>query len=97
MEVTVMTPEFGRWMGYAMELVRKERQVDLTFKDGPRYIKIVEHIGAQRGVFAFIDKKTGNVLKPESWSKPARHARGNIFDADGGTKYLTPYGPQYLR
>jgi hypothetical protein len=50
-----------------------------------------------RGAFAFVDKRTGDVLKPASWSAPAKHARGNVFDAHNGLEKIGPYGPAYLR
>lgn len=43
------------------------------------------------------DHKMGDVLKPASWKKPAKHARGNIFDADNGLNCMGEYGPAYLR
>jgi len=56
---------------------------------------------------AFIDKLggkiegapsiMGDVLKPDGWKKPARHARGNIFDANNGLGSMGPYGPAYLK
>ncbi|WP_315782251.1 hypothetical protein [Bradyrhizobium sp. SZCCHNPS1003] len=49
------------------------------------------------GVHCFVDKATGDVLKAESWSKPAEHARGNIFDEHNGLEKMGPYGPAYLR
>ncbi|WP_315729882.1 hypothetical protein [Bradyrhizobium sp. SZCCHNRI2010] len=49
------------------------------------------------GVHCFVDKATGDVLKPASWDKPAKHARGNIFDAQNGLGRMGPYGPAYLR
>lgn len=39
----------------------------------------------------------GDVLKPDGWKKPARHARGNIFDAKNGLGSMGPYGPAYLK
>lgn len=45
----------------------------------------------------FVDKTTGDVLKSESWSKPAKHARGNIFDDSNGLGRMGPYGTAYLR
>lgn len=48
-------------------------------------------------VHCFVDKETGDVLKPASWSKPAKHARGNIFDEHNGLAKMGPYGPAYLR
>ena len=43
-------------------------------------LKVRWRILRDRSAFAFVDKKTGDVLKPASWSAPAKHARGNIFD-----------------
>jgi hypothetical protein len=36
----------------------------------------------------------GDLLKPASWSTPAKHSRGNIFD---GTDCWEFYGPKYLK
>lgn len=49
------------------------------------------------GVHCFIDIATGDVLKAASWSTPAKHARGNIFDEHNGLNRMGPYGPAYLR
>ena len=65
----------------------------IELKEGKRYSKIVVNNAA----FCFIDKTTGDVLKPASWSAPAKHARGNIFDDHNGMKYMSVYGPAYLR
>jgi hypothetical protein len=51
----------------------------------------------ETGVHCFIDKATGDVLKAETWARPAKHARGNIFDAHNGLEKMGPYGPAYLR
>ena len=67
----------------------------LSVEPGRRYIRIVK-TDSQRSAYAFIDMRDGSVLLPESWKTPAKHARGNIFDADPG-KNMTPYGPPYLR
>jgi hypothetical protein len=69
----------------------------LTLERGRRYIRVVRATsGSERSVFAFIDAN-GDVLKAESWAKPARHARGSIFDPSGGLAGVSPYGPAYLR
>lgn len=41
--------------------------------------------------------KAGDVMKPASYKKPAKHARGNVFDAEGGLGTANQYGPGYLR
>ena len=68
----------------------------LTFKEGRKYIKIIE-----RGcVWGFIVKgedkqfKVGDILKPASWAAPTRNAaRGNVFE-----DYTIQWtGPLYLK
>jgi hypothetical protein len=51
----------------------------------------------QRSVHCFIDLATGDVLKSASWTTPAKHARGNIFDEHNGLRGMGPYGTSYLR
>jgi hypothetical protein len=48
-------------------------------------------------IHSFIDKLTGDVLKPESWKKPAKHARGNIYDESNGLARVNHFGPEYIR
>lgn len=70
----------------------------LTVDPGRRYARIVVQSEGcnDRSVYCFVDLTNGNVLKSESWKKPAKHARGNIFDADP-IKNIGPYGANYLR
>lgn len=69
----------------------------LAVKYGKKYIKICRVRGTDVcSVFCFVDQQ-GNILKAASWNAPAKHARGNIFDADNGMKQVGPYGPAYLR
>lgn len=63
---------------------------------GPRYVKIMLDNGTSRSAAAFIDKATGDILKAASWSAPAKHARGNIYDRSTW-RGMSAYGPQYLR
>jgi len=69
----------------------------LSMMEGKRYIRIVNTSYGQRSVHAFIDKDTGDVLKPAGWKAPAKHRRGNIFDDQNGLGQMGPYGPAYLR
>lgn len=71
----------------------------LEMKEGPKFIKIISKAqsGAGTSAWAFIDKGTGDVLRPASWRAPAKHARGNIFDQDNGMRTISPYGPAYLK
>jgi hypothetical protein len=49
---------------------------------GPKYARIVRIDGSSTSAYAFVEGATGNIFKSESWKKPAKHARGNIGDAD---------------
>jgi len=71
------------------------RQKDCTFT----VERLQKRIRVAEGgsVHSFIDLATGDVLKAASWKVPAKHARGNIFDAHTGLRGMGPYGPAYLR
>ena len=48
---------------------------------GPKYIKIWDtERGQKRSIAAFIDKVSGDVLKPAGVNAPAKGARGNVLD-----------------
>ena len=72
-------------------------RMKLETMDGVKRVRIVATDGHHRSAWAFIDKATGDVLKPESWARPAKHARGNIYAADHGLGTIGPHGPAYLR
>jgi hypothetical protein len=65
----------------------------LETQAGKKYIRVVRDHSAH----AFIEIATGDVLKPDGWKRPAKHARGNIFDESNGLQWMGPYGPAYLR
>lgn len=71
----------------------------LVTTSGSKYVKVISKAqsGSGTSAWAFIDKTTGDVLKPATWNRPAKHARGNIYDQDNGTRSVSPYGPAYLR
>lgn len=61
----------------------------LEIKRSKKYIKVCRYNrGECHSVFCFI-APNGDVLKPASWSAPAKHARGNIFDAHNGLKHMS--------
>lgn len=73
-------------MGY------KHEDDPITLRQGKRYTKLVSGGSAT----AFIDHN-GDIYMPASWSKPAKHVRGNInsesngmeaFGASGHVRYL---------
>lgn len=76
----------------------------LIIAGGTKYLKIQseEWRGSadkpEKGhsAWCFIDVTNGDILKPESWKKPAKHARGNVFDDDYGLSCVGPYGPSYM-
>jgi hypothetical protein len=62
----------------------------LNISQGKRYFRIMrkdypddKYSGS---AWAFIDSTNGDILKPASWKRPAKHARGNIFDENEGMK-----------
>ena len=66
---------------------------------GKKYVRIIKknHPTDEGGsAWAFIDKETGDVLKPASWAAPAKHARANIFKKDSWVN-IDSYGPAYMR
>jgi hypothetical protein len=72
------------------------------YKAGRRYVKVIAVMsGNQRSVHSFVDMKEGAsygaVLKAAGWAKPAKHARGNVFDKNDGLGMMGEYGPAYLR
>ena len=84
--------------GFINEIDWRSRQRFPNFKPnitvtyGTKYAKVIVDDSA----WAFIDLSNGDIYKPESWKRPAKHARGNIFtnygcdalDQNGYVKYL---------
>lgn len=65
---------------------------------GQKYVRIVRERGPNdRSAFGFIDTTNGDLLKAESWKKPARIPRGNLYDASTWKGSHDPYGMAYLR
>jgi hypothetical protein len=53
---------------------------DYIIESGNKYHKIVMiDCGGSRSVHAFVDKKTGSVLKSASWRAPAKGERYNLL------------------
>ena len=70
----------------------------LSFTKGRKYWRIVSSEGGRGGsAWAFLNTENGDVLKPAGWKAPAKHARGNIYDAHGGMGTVGVYGPAYMR
>ncbi len=68
---------------------------------GPKYVKILRTtrgLGhSSQSVYCFIDKATGDILKPASWAAPVKkNPRASIYDADSGMSNCGPYGVAYM-
>ena len=74
-----------------------------AYSTGRRYFKVgtIGFNGKVGSAEAFVDKTTGDVYKPASWSKPAEWVRYNLLDQESREKCLNnadPYGSYlYLR
>ncbi len=55
----------------------------LSVEPGRRYVRVVRasENGSSRSVYGFVDTTNGNVLKADSWKKPAKTLRGSIYAA----------------
>jgi len=68
----------------------------LSLDPGRRYVRIWKGSGNHRSAYCFIDSTNGDVLKPDTWKKPAKHARGNIY-VGKASDAVGPYGALYLK
>lgn len=106
--VTIESPEFKTWFEKAKAKVKEEAdrifgdkddlKDTIGFSDGKRYIRIHRMRRSdetQKSAWAFIDKTTGDILRPAGWSTPAKNARGNIFDGNQGHHRVSSMGPEY--
>lgn len=98
--VTLDTPELLSFIDKLNELRSQLNSSDreVRARKGRKYIKIVTHDpekGKDWSAFCFIDQN-GDVLKPASWSAPAKHARSNIFNAKNGMDGVGLFGCNYL-
>lgn len=65
--------------------------------NGQKFVRIVRCNKTSRSAYCFVEKSTGNVLKPAGWKSPAKGVRSNIYNADHGKSGVTPWGAAYLR
>lgn len=79
-------------------------EIQLPIMRGPKFVRIVREERAKstgeitsRSSHCFVEIATGNVLKSATWSAPAKHARGNIYNPDNGLSCMSAYGAAYLR
>lgn len=65
-------------------------------EDAQKYTKVfVQEPQGNKKIYCFIDRSNGDILKPATYTTPAKGARGNIFDEHNGMKRMGPYGPEY--
>lgn len=64
---------------------------------GTNYRRIVSRDPSSGSAYCFIDLSNGDVLKADSFKRPAKHARSNIFAQDFGVSGVGPHGARYLR
>jgi hypothetical protein len=73
----------GESTNYHEECIAKLKQgicsYNFTIESGRKYHKIVMNDGTQRSCHAFVDKKTGSLLKSASWKSPAKGERYNLL------------------
>ena len=77
------------------------KKMDLSLKPGRKFIKVV-HNNSVWGFVAKVDGThkglpmlKGDILKAATWSQPAKHSRGSIFDSEMH-KSFSWTGPNYL-
>ena len=58
-----------------------------TVDAGRKYYR-VWGIDNQKTIHCFVDKKTGDVFKPESYNKPAKHVRYNLLERSSRAECL---------
>ena len=86
--------KYNKWMPDSY------RECNPILVEGRKFVKVIE----DKSVWGFIAKKdgvlkgipyfVGDVFKPASWSAPAKHVRGSIFD--NSTEWFDWTGPNYL-
>ncbi len=95
------------WLERATDVANVSRQPGQTFENlprvilevmrGRRYCRIVrteEGTDHHRSAYCFLDTTNGDVLKPDGWKGPTKHARGNIYTDRLG---VGEYGAHCLR
>ena len=99
--------EIEEFAGRVQDMFDETYKFDLSLKPtvvvkfGRKYAKLIKEYntgprGSQRHVYGFVDMHTGDIYKAATWRAPAKHARGNIFNNDGGMGACTVYGIKYL-
>ena len=78
-----------------------DKTLDLSLKPGRKFIKVVNDnsvwgfVAKVDGVHKGLPMLKGDILKAATWSQPAKHSRGSIFDKEMH-KSFSWTGPNYL-
>ena len=86
--------KYNKWMPDSY------RECNPILVEGRKFDKVIEDnsvwgfIAKKDGVLKGIPYFVGDVFKPASWSAPAKHVRGSIFD--NSTEWFDWTGPNYL-
>ncbi len=75
--------KYGDDVEYHQECIKKLKEgicdYDFYPETGRKYHKIIMNANGSRSVHAFVDKKTGSLLKSASWKAPAKGERFNLL------------------
>lgn len=96
MAITTESPEFKNFMEKlqakidAMDAKSTGNICGTRFaaEQGQKFIRVIAQgtirgeLGPSRSAYAFVSMENGDIFKSDSWKRPAKHARGNISDAD---------------
>ena len=86
---------------YAKLNMTHRTSLDLSLKVGRKFIKVVEgsrvwgFVAKVDGTHKGVPMLKGDILKAATWSQPAKHSRGSIFDKEMH-KSFSWTGPNYL-
>ena len=86
---------------YAKLNMTHRTSLDLSLKVGRKFIKVVEgsrvwgFVAKVDGTHKGLPMLKGDILKAATWSQPAKHSRGSIFDKEMH-KSFSWTGPNYL-
>ena len=78
-----------------------DKTLNLSLRPGRKFIKVVNDnsvwgfVAKVDGVHKGVPMLKGDILKAATWSQPAKHSRGSIFDKEMH-KSFSWTGPNYL-
>lgn len=90
-----MTVTHDQLQAYVNKITKAHDDVDsFHFSAGSKMFKVMHTLSnGQEMVHCFVEKETGDIFKAETWYRPAKGKRGNIFDENAPLKL----GEFYIR